>query len=267
MPDEDRRRVVVVNSTPIITLAIVDQLDLLRDLYDTVLIPAAVRLEVQAGGPTRAGAPRLAAPPWIKSVELRDPHRVDLLSDLDRGEAEVVALAQERGADLVVIDERLGRRHARRLGISLTGTLGVLLKAKREGLLSEIGPVVRAIRQRAFDLVMLWSRKCWRLPAKLDGPPSDSGEPQAWLRSEAKAECRHALPVLRLLLLLRAKGGRKPARSMGVAKAVEVLIWRSCRLQTAQEIWKKLGSITSRDPLQVVGTTTEGTRSFVATTS
>jgi len=151
MPDA-ARRLVVVNSTPIITLAIVDQLALLRDLYGTILIPTAVRREIEAGGPNRAGAPQLAAAPWIRSVELRDPRRADLLSDLDRGEAEVIALAQERDADLVVIDERLGRRHAKRLGLTLTGTLGVLLKAKREGLLSEVRPVVEAVRQGGVRL-------------------------------------------------------------------------------------------------------------------
>ncbi|MCG8458389.1 MAG: DUF3368 domain-containing protein [Holophagales bacterium] len=152
MPDDDRHRVVVVNSTPIITLALVDQLTLLRDLYETVLIPAAVHREILAGGPERAGAPQLGAAPWIRAVDLRNPERADLLSDLDRGEAEVIALAQERRADLVVIDERLGRRHAERLGLTLTGTLGVLLRAKRQERLSEIGPVVQAIRREGIRL-------------------------------------------------------------------------------------------------------------------
>ncbi len=152
MPDEDRQRVVVVNSTPIITLAIVDQLALLRGLYSTVLIPRAVQQEVLAGGPNRAGAPQLAAAPWIKAADLNDPRRADLLSDLDRGEAEVIALAQELNADLVVIDERLGRRHAKRLGISLTGTLGVLLRSKRKGLVSEIAPIILEIRRRGVRL-------------------------------------------------------------------------------------------------------------------
>jgi predicted nucleic acid-binding protein len=147
MPDEGLGRVVVVNSTPIITLTIVGQLSLLQNLYGTVLIPLAVEHEVLAGGQSRAGAPQLAAAPWIQAVKLKDPRRVDLLSDLDRGEAEVIALAQERDADLVVIDERLGRRHARRLGLPLTGTLGVLLKAKGRGLIPEIAPSLRAIRQ------------------------------------------------------------------------------------------------------------------------
>ena len=152
MPDEDRQRVVVVNSTPIITLAIVDQLALLHRLYSTVLIPRAVHQEVLAGGPNRAGVPQLAAAPWIEVVDLKDPRRADLLSDLDRGEAEVIALAQELNVDLVVIDERLGRRHAKRLGISLTGTLGVLLRSKREGLVSEIGSIIHEIRRRGVRL-------------------------------------------------------------------------------------------------------------------
>jgi uncharacterized protein len=74
------------------------------------------------------------------------------LSDLDRGETEVIALAQELDADLVVIDERLGRRHARRLGLPLTGTLGVLLKAKSRGLIQEITPLLAAIRQEGIRL-------------------------------------------------------------------------------------------------------------------
>lgn len=70
MPDGGRRRVVVVNSTPIITLAIVDQLALLQGLYGTVLIPTAVEQEVLAGGPSRAGTPQLASAPWIRAVTL-----------------------------------------------------------------------------------------------------------------------------------------------------------------------------------------------------
>jgi predicted nucleic acid-binding protein len=83
---------------------------------------------------------------------LQDPRRADLLSDLDRGEAEVIALAQEISADLVVIDERLGRRHARRLGLRLTGTLGVLLKAKEQLLVTEIKPLVEQLQHGGIRL-------------------------------------------------------------------------------------------------------------------
>ncbi len=152
MREERRPQVVIVNSTPIITLAIVDQLTLLRDLYGAVMVPSAVYREVKAGGPNRAGAQQLEAAPWIRTERLADPRRADLLSDLDRGEAEVIALAQEQDADLVVIDERLGRRHAKRLGLALTGTLGILLRAKQKGLLSGLSPVIQTIQQEGTRL-------------------------------------------------------------------------------------------------------------------
>ena len=102
--------VVVVNTTPIIALSLVNQLDLLRRLYVEILIPPAVQAEVRAGGASGVGVVELQQAYWIRITPLQDPRRADLLSDLDRGEAEVIALAQERNADLVIIDERLAQR-------------------------------------------------------------------------------------------------------------------------------------------------------------
>jgi len=143
----ERTRTVVVNTTPIITLALIGQLDLLRHLYGEVVIPPAVQAEVLAGGPGSIGAAELQGANWIQTVSMQDPRRADLLSDLDRGEAEVIALAQELNAELVIIDERLARRHAKRLGLTLTGTLGVLLKAKERGLVPAVGPLMDQLRQ------------------------------------------------------------------------------------------------------------------------
>jgi len=139
-------RIVVVNSTPIISLALIDKLDLLKRLYDQIFIPPAVQNEVLAGGPSGIGIVHLQQASWVQVHALQDPRRADLLSDLDRGEAEVIALAQEINADLVIMDERLGRRHAGRLGLTLTGTLGVLLKAKERRLVTEIKPLVEQLQ-------------------------------------------------------------------------------------------------------------------------
>jgi predicted nucleic acid-binding protein len=144
MPDEPR--IVVVNATPLIALSLIDQLHLLQVLYQSVLIPPAVQAEVMQGGVRGTGAAELRRADWIRVVGLRDSERADMLSDLDRGEAEVLALALELKADIAIIDERLARRHARRLGIPLGGTLGVLLKAKSEGLLDQIGPFIEQMR-------------------------------------------------------------------------------------------------------------------------
>ena len=147
MPD----RIVISNTTPIIALALVQRLDLLHALYGEVLIPPAVAAELRAGG-ERAGAAELAAATHIRTVPLDDPRRADLLSDLDRGEAEVIALAQERHADLVIIDERMGRRHARRLGLHITGVLGVLLKAKQVGRLDAVRPCLDRMHRGGIRL-------------------------------------------------------------------------------------------------------------------
>ena len=143
---------VVVNATPIIALALVGRLNLLQQLYDQVIVPPAVRDEILAGGPGAVGSGQMRQATWIRTVALQDPQRADLLSDLDRGEAEVLSLAQEVGADLVIIDERLARRHARRVGLRLTGTLGVLLKAKSLGFLTTVEPLVQQLRESGFHL-------------------------------------------------------------------------------------------------------------------
>jgi predicted nucleic acid-binding protein len=139
--------IVVVNTTPIISLSIVGHLELLRDLYERTVVPPAVRTEALIKGADVAGVTELAQATWIETVPLRDPRRADLVSDLDRGEAEVLALAQELNASLVILDERMGRRYARRLGIRLTGTLGVLLRAKQQQLIPAVGPLIRGMQE------------------------------------------------------------------------------------------------------------------------
>ena len=148
----ERPQLAVVDSTPIIALALVGKLDLLQRLYGQVVIPPAVQREVMAGGSGAAGRTELRQATWIRVIPLEDTRRAEMLSDLDRGEAEVIALAQELEADRVIIDERLARRHTRRLGLTLTGTLGVLLRAKRAGLISVIAPLVEQLLQGGIHL-------------------------------------------------------------------------------------------------------------------
>lgn len=145
-------RPVVVNATPIITLSLVGQLDLLGQLFKQVLIPPAVKKEVLAGK-NRPGASDLRAAEWLLEKPVKDSQKARLLlSDLDRGEAEVLALALERNARLVILDERLGRWHARRLELPLTGTLGILLRGKEAKLLESVGPLIRDIRRQGIWL-------------------------------------------------------------------------------------------------------------------
>lgn len=150
MPDPVR--VVIVNATPIIALSLIGNLDILSALYNQVLVPPAVETEVLTGGKSKIGVGELQKSGWICVTPLQDPRRADLLSDLDRGEAEVIALAQEINADLVIIDERLARRHAGRLGLTLTGTLGVLLRAKQKNLIPSISPLIEVLQKNGIRL-------------------------------------------------------------------------------------------------------------------
>jgi predicted nucleic acid-binding protein len=145
-------RLVISNTTPIISLALVGRLDLLEKLYGNVLVPPAVVAEVLAGGQFGIGVLEFQQATWFSQTPLADPRRADLLVDLDRGEAEVIALAQEINADLVILDERLGRRHAQRLGLEITGTLGVMLKGKQLGFVPEVKPLVERLQKGGIRL-------------------------------------------------------------------------------------------------------------------
>ena len=94
----ERPQLAVADSTPIIALALIGKLGLLRQLYGQVVTPSAVRAEVLAGGSAGVGRVELRDAAWLRVVSLQDPRRADLLADLDRGEAEVIALAGMRQA-------------------------------------------------------------------------------------------------------------------------------------------------------------------------
>lgn len=149
MPDTPR--LVVCNTTPIITLSLIGQLSLLQQFYGTVLIPPAVEAEILAGG-SRYGSQELKGAAYINTVPLNDPGRALLLNDLDPGEAEAIVLALEQKADLLIMDERLGRKHATRLGLTLTGSIGILLKAKQAGRIETIKPLLTQLDQGGIHL-------------------------------------------------------------------------------------------------------------------
>jgi len=142
---------VVANNTPLVALWVLDRLNLLRDLYGEVLIPQAVHAEFLAAEHTLRQA-ALDQTPWIKPTTVQNPQRILAYTGLDRGEAEVLALAEERAARLVIIDELKGRRYAKRLKLPLTGTLGLLLLAKEQGLIPALTPLVDKLQNAGLYL-------------------------------------------------------------------------------------------------------------------
>lgn len=138
---------VVADASPLIFLGRLGLLDLLPSLYGRVLVPEAVFREATRGGENLPGSTAIRVADWIEVVPGEsDPDlRQALEEQLDKGEAAAIALAQSVEADLLLIDERQGRRLARRMGLSVKGTLGVLVSARRDGLLSELKPILERL--------------------------------------------------------------------------------------------------------------------------
>lgn len=144
---------VVADTGPLIALARVGHLDLLRRLYEQISIPPAVRDELAIGS-DRPGAKVLAVAleaGWV-TVALAPNLASDLAQILDPGEAEAIALAETHGARILVIDDARGRRIARRRGIAVVGVAGVLLAAKSTGAIAAVGPVLKAMTSAGYRL-------------------------------------------------------------------------------------------------------------------
>ena len=141
-------RKVIVNSTPIIGLADIGQLDLLRQVYDQITIPQAVYDEIiTALVKGQVDENRN----WIIIEKIQDKSQKRMYrAKLHAGEVEVMILAQEQNADLVILDEKTEKKTAKYLGLNVTGTLGVLLRAKREGHIEAIAPLMDALSKDHF---------------------------------------------------------------------------------------------------------------------
>lgn len=161
---------VIANSTPLVALWVLGRLDLLQALYKEVWIPQAVYDEfVAAEHALRQTALQNAT--WIQLVPVANAQRVRVYTGLDQGEAKVLALAEEHRARLVIIDEMRARRYAQRLGMPLTGTLGLLLLSKEKGLILRLAPLIDELRNAglyfASDLVARALRRANEAPENI----------------------------------------------------------------------------------------------------
>ena len=142
--------IVVSNTSPLTNLAAIGQFDLLYRLYARLHIAEGVWDELNAQGKRWPGRDEVAAADWIERHTVQNQALITALwRDLDRGEAETIALALELKADLVLLDEKEGRRAAQRLGLHVVGVVGVLLEAKANDALDALRPHLDALRQTA----------------------------------------------------------------------------------------------------------------------
>lgn len=132
-------RSVITNSTPLIALAKINGLDILKEIYSQIVIPKAVYEEVAVLGKGKKGSIEITKAEWIKVKEVRDEKLKKILQmELGKGEAEVIALAYEVNANLVIIDENRGRGIAKMFGLKVTGTIGTIIEAKKRGLFNNV---------------------------------------------------------------------------------------------------------------------------------
>lgn len=132
---------VIVNSTPLIALVKCGQMELLHKMYDEVIIPEAVYNEICAADDIVSQSLKNAQ--WIEVKKIHNEEEKKIYrTRLHDGEVEVMILAREEHPYAVIIDDLAARNTAEFLGLPLTGTLGVLIKAKREHFLPEVMPVI-----------------------------------------------------------------------------------------------------------------------------
>ena len=142
-------RKVIVNSTPLIILSKINALEILNNLYGEIIIPQAVFEEVT--NKNDVAKEKILNSEWIKILEVQDKSdRKIYQSKLHDGEVEVMMLAKENSADLLIIDDNAAKKTAKFLGFTVTGTLGVVLKAKSEKIISEVKPVLEKMQRENF---------------------------------------------------------------------------------------------------------------------
>ncbi|EEB73533.1 DUF3368 domain-containing protein [Thermococcus sp. AM4] len=135
-------KTIVSNTSPLIGLSNIGKLDVLHKVFGRVFIPPAVRREFGE-----------ELPEWI---EVTSPENRPLVSALSKllgaGESEAIALAIELGADFLIPDDLKARKIARELGINVIGTAGVLLLAKKRGVVDEVKPLLTLLVEKGFRI-------------------------------------------------------------------------------------------------------------------
>ncbi len=159
-------RELVINTGPVIALvAALGDLKILRDIYNRVVVPFEVCDEILAQSASHYGAKEFESANWLE--KLKDPCKTNqfLQSTLDPGEAAVIQIALDKNIGVVCIDEDAGRRIARLNGLQITGSLGILIRAKREGHGISLSDAIPRMQERGIHL----SHRVIKAALKLSG--------------------------------------------------------------------------------------------------
>ena len=145
-------RKAICDTSPLQYLHQIGFLHLLAEFYAETLIPPAVVSELERGRSIGVDLPDVRALPWLTIQAPEELDKVLAAADLGAGEKEVLALGAQLPAAVLILDERLGRLHAEALKLTFTGTMGILLRAKVEGRIPRIEPLLEHLDRLGFRL-------------------------------------------------------------------------------------------------------------------
>lgn len=149
---ETHKPSVITNTSPLLYLHQIGHLKLLQKLYQIVIVPPAVVEELGVGQRQGIDVPDISIIKWIQICPVKATTAFPSVIDLGKGEAEVIALGLETSDCLLILDDKLAQRIVDVYYLSYTGTLGVLIKAKRMGYLEAIAPVLVELQDRGMWL-------------------------------------------------------------------------------------------------------------------
>ena len=143
---------VVSNTSPIMNLASIGELDLLRQQFGEVVVPAAVidelKLDSDYTGTSEIRAAMTTG--WLRQVNLDDDKLARALRrELDDGEAEAIALALQLKIETILMDERDGRSIAKSMGLNPIGVIGILIRAKQNGSIKSVKDMLNKLKNEA----------------------------------------------------------------------------------------------------------------------
>ena len=133
----------ISDSSPLIALNYIHRLELLRDLFSQVIVPSAVQSEIKS----------FRLPEWLQVLEIPPDAMVDVsIEGLGAGEIEAIGLARHLSPDRLLIDDGLGRRLAKQLGLKIVGVIGLLAMAKDKGLIAAVRPEIDSLVAHGFRM-------------------------------------------------------------------------------------------------------------------
>jgi len=142
MPSNFRTQIIISDTSCLIALTNIGLLDVLKHLYETVLVTPEVASEY--------GEP---LPEWISVRAVGDTGKTSAFNRfIDLGESSAIALAMEISEALLIIDDREARQFALSLGLKVTGTLGVLIRAHKQGIITNLSAIISKLKENGFHL-------------------------------------------------------------------------------------------------------------------